>query len=400
MKKLVLSILKVMVASALVLGSHGCELDEESGGFSQIPAPMTCEVDGDCANDWHCDVDSEICVECYSDMHCPMGEQCTDHVCEPQQIVASCSATGKCPQGNYCHEGECYPIRCLPLHDFCVGHVIWTCNVDGSGGIPGTECDPGDACTYKGGCSLGHCVEPVKVDCDDGNPCTDDLCYPDSGCKYKFNSADCDDNDPCTVGDKCHAGQCVSGAVIPKCVCSKDADCTKFDSKSAKCTGKLECSTGGKCQLDLDSVVECPPLADSCYRNVCDWKDGKCYEETSPAGTECFDGDPCSEDDACLLGVCAGLKKTCDDGNECSDDWCAEDGTCEHETVMGMPCASKNACSVWSVCDETIDGLAFCRIMEWDPCNDGDPCTLDGQCKPASGCDYSLTDPTCSNPIL
>ena len=46
--------------------------------------------------------------------------------------------------------------------------------------------------------------------CDDGNPCTDDLC--DKGaCKASNNKAECDDGDACTGGDLCSAGACKPG---------------------------------------------------------------------------------------------------------------------------------------------------------------------------------------------
>lgn len=58
----------------------------------------------------------------------------------------------------------------------------------------------------------GDAPEPAcssAAQCDDGNPCTDDVCEP-LGCVHR-NAQDgqgCDDGSPCTSTDTCHAGQC------------------------------------------------------------------------------------------------------------------------------------------------------------------------------------------------
>jgi hypothetical protein len=53
--------------------------------------------------------------------------------------------------------------------------------------------------------------------CDDGNPCTDDLCDPVAGCLHSSNSAPCTDANACTSNDVCNSGQCVGGDVAPGC---------------------------------------------------------------------------------------------------------------------------------------------------------------------------------------
>ncbi len=49
---------------------------------------------------------------------------------------------------------------------------------------------------------------PAGVDCDDGDPCTDDACVPGVGCQSVWNESPCDDGDGCTWGDHCRAGIC------------------------------------------------------------------------------------------------------------------------------------------------------------------------------------------------
>jgi lysyl oxidase len=53
--------------------------------------------------------------------------------------------------------------------------------------------------------------------CDDGNPCTDDLCDPILGCRHFNNSAACSDGNACTANDVCSAGVCIGGNPASGC---------------------------------------------------------------------------------------------------------------------------------------------------------------------------------------
>src|SRR5262245_17317006 len=59
------------------------------------------------------------------------------------------------------------------------------------------------------------CVSPA--DCDDGNPCTDDLCDADFGCLYALVSNPCTDGNACSISDACNGGTCVGGPVASGC---------------------------------------------------------------------------------------------------------------------------------------------------------------------------------------
>ena len=54
----------------------------------------------------------------------------------------------------------------------------------------------------------GCCV--TDADCDDGNPCTDDVCEVGQ-CQYSDNQAPCEDGLFCTVDDVCAGGECTPG---------------------------------------------------------------------------------------------------------------------------------------------------------------------------------------------
>jgi hypothetical protein len=53
----------------------------------------------------------------------------------------------------------------------------------------------------------------LPEDCDDGNPCTDDLCVGNV-CTNENNTAPCDDGDACTLDDACSGGSCVAGGPL------------------------------------------------------------------------------------------------------------------------------------------------------------------------------------------
>ncbi|KQC03617.1 MAG: hypothetical protein APR53_04835, partial [Methanoculleus sp. SDB] len=76
----------------------------------------------------------------------------------------------------------------------------------GSGPADGTPCDDGNACTVEDVYDGGACRGGPFLNCDDGNPTTEDWCDPAVGCRHEDMSggapADrmpCDDGNACTV---------------------------------------------------------------------------------------------------------------------------------------------------------------------------------------------------------
>lgn len=72
--------------------------------------------------------------------------------------------------------------------------------------------------------ALGIATQPPHAaactsaaDCDDGNPCTDELCDDSLGCVYADVSRACDDGNACSSGDTCNAGTCVGGPIAAGC---------------------------------------------------------------------------------------------------------------------------------------------------------------------------------------
>jgi hypothetical protein len=109
-------------------------------------------------------------------------------------------------------------------------------------------------------------------------------------------------------------------------------------------------------------------------------------------GQRCDDGDPCTVDDRCVAGVCAGDRISCDDRDPCTDDGCAPDVGCFHEPGTGATCDDGNGCTredrcLDGVCTGAPDPL-LCRCARDADCarwEDGDRCNgalvcVDGAC--------------------
>ena len=61
-----------------------------------------------------------------------------------------------------------------------------------------------------------------QQDCDDGDPCTDDVCYRIVGCSHVPRAGSCDDGNPCTISDVCGTNGC-AGKANP---CADNDPCT------------------------------------------------------------------------------------------------------------------------------------------------------------------------------
>lgn len=136
------------------------------------------------------------------------------------------------------------------------------------------------------------------------------------------------------------------------------------------------------------SDKDCEHLAGPCVKGKCDVSLGVCFAVLAANGSECDDGDPCTEQDWCDAGVCAGTPKLCDDNNFCTSDFCNEEGTCE-AVATDASCDDGNPCTTN---DECSGGECFGVPLD---CNDNDECTADS-CDPHAGCVH-LPTPGCKS---
>ena len=266
--------------------------------------------------------------------------------------------------------------------------------------------------------SAGTLACTVAVDCDDGNPCTENICTADGSCKnIALTGQPCDDGNQCTSGDSCDTSATCAGASIV--LCNDGNSCTvDFCSPASGCShvtsnDGLTCEDGNLCTVD-DTCLggECEPgiasecqdtLVTDCLRPTCNPLTGQCDQiEVQPAGHPCFDGNACTEDDSCdTAGSCQpGTPKTCTSQHPCKKAWCnvqAQEGgnPCVAEWKKeGVGCDDGDICSTSDVCTLAEDGNGLKCVGDPVPCNDGNPCSADS-CLKEIGCAFqSLPDGT------
>ena len=155
---------------------------------------------------------------------------------------------------------------------------------------------------------------------------------------------------------------------------------------------------------------ECETDADCEDGNVCavaTCVGGSCQYSNATNGTPCDDGDDCTINDACMEGACvAGSLLNCDDDNVCTQDICV-DGMCQFINNSN-PCDDGDACTIEDVCasgmcvgglpldcddgnmcttdscDSFLGCINVCKIGQ--PCDDGDPMTINECTQNLSGC--------------
>ena len=383
-------------------------------------------------------------------VNCDDGNPCTDDVCDaktgcgPTPLTgAPCSDDNPCTLGDLCKGGSCEkgkPKSC----DSPDGCISAKCNLadgackfaDVDDGLP---CTDGNACTAADTCKIGTCKGKV-IDCDDKNPCTDDACDAQTGCKsisntapctdgnacteldkcvqakctgqpknlavecgdgnpcttdgcdakngciYTANQASCDDGNGCTEGDQCTAKACESGTNT--CGCQKDGDCAQQEDGNS-CNGKLICDKAKVpflCKVNPKTIVNCDTSADStCLVTNCQPKTGQCAAVAEPDGKTCdADGSVCTQSDACKLGTCTkGSAAQCNDQNPCTTDACDTKSGCTH-LANDAPCdADANACTIADMCQNSL-----CVAGPKKSCSDGEFCTSDGCNSKSGACAY------------
>jgi hypothetical protein len=376
-----------------VTGVWVVRLEVSDGRLKSQPDVVQVRVTGGppCITDQQCD-DGE---------YCNGAESCVDGYCEP-------GTPPDCSDGDVCTRDECNEDL-----DRCENPAVTE--------PPGTEGPVGDA----------TCTDGADNDCDgmtDGE---------DTGCIVCSSDADCDDHNECT-DDSCQGQACVHDPVAEGTVCDDGLWCTDDGSGggdvcvAGRCVGQVErdCSAAGD---------------DQCNGFACDEQADACVAVPVDDGTECDDGQWCTEDDECTGGVCAGAQRDCSaESRECVEGVCNEDlDRCEGRPMADdEPCDDGEYCTVGETClsgdcqgggprdctevadqcndeacndqvdacqpipktDGTECGTRSCNGLDWMRqtcesgsctgsdlvlgCDDGRDCT-DDACDPAAGCSHT-----------
>ena len=285
-------------------------------------------------------------------------------------------------------------------------------------------------------CTIDSCDEdndkpehtPDNSACDDSNPCTDDLCAPDSDDKDEetgcVNTAvadgpcpDCDDGNTCTLNHRCEGGLPLSDAFD----CSDGNDCTAdscndvdgaatCDNSNADdntlCSDGIDCTTADHCESGVCIATPDNSLCvaeNACSAGTCDLEQGCLYE-----GIVCDDLIPCTNDSCDDELGCQYVadNANCDDLIDCTLNQCLPES--EAKDADGCVFEPDNA-----LCDDTFDcteniceagvGCVFNPVHE--TCADVFACTTEDLCNPeadnkdAQGCAYTIDNIACNDTI-
>ena len=203
----------------------------------------TCDDGNDCTDD-EC-VPGKGCAylananTCDDADPCTVADGCVAGTCVGSQSVCECVADSDCPQPANACDGK---IRCVANECALDPNTKVLCNSVGLGPClsascnpetgqcnvalkaDGVSCDDQDECTAIESCLGGNCVPLAETQCDDANPCTDDLCTPDQGCTHANNQSSCNDGNPCTADEACAGGTCQGGYSVCVEVCAGGVD--------------------------------------------------------------------------------------------------------------------------------------------------------------------------------
>ena len=270
-----------------------------------------------------------------------------------------CVFSSDCPVGFYCLASRCVPWECVPQKKWCEEGNVVQCSLTGDSYEVVEVCDDGDPCTVGDRCENGRCVPGEAVDCDDSNPCTSDYCFLGT-CEHSPVQGSCDDKNPCTTNDTCVDGYCLGEPRL--------------------------CDDHNPCTDDFcDPLVGCKFL---------------------PNLALCDDMNPCTIGDMCSEGLCTGIDTfSCDDGDECTRDYCnRETGACEHHGIC-PPCSAHQDCDDYDMCTVDVCEKGYCRAYpsRLPPC-----CVEDADCLITYECStvkcinhrchlFSLDEASCCN---
>jgi len=425
-----------------------------------------CDDSDQCTQDV-CDAETGECVyspvtagsTCDDGLFCTQSETCSDGVCgggvardcpggaggcilgvcneetrecetQPAQAGAACDDGDPCNVGETCDGEACIgggPMVCVDPDDPC---LTAKCDPETSecASVPladSAQCEDGDPCTVEDQCTGGVCGG-VPRDCsgqDEG--CTVGVCDPLTGSCVEQpaeQGASCDDLTACTVDDVCDGNVC---AGIPTDCGDLDGPCTEgvCNDQTGECVTKnlddIPCEDGSLCTGPDACVVgvcvpgastECPDGDDVCQVGLCDPETGVCGEGPGNEGGTCEDEDPCTTEDVCVAGTCAGTAKDCSDVADlcqkgvclkesgvcvaqpdplqdlqaCDDgQFCTVDKQCVEGVCLGDPrdCSALDEECVQGTCDDFLDACVPIAIADDDPCSDGQVCTLGDTCK-------------------
>jgi hypothetical protein len=216
---------------------------------------------------------------------------------------------------------------------------------------------PEEDATVRVDAAAPECVGDAE--CNDGNPCTDDVCaLPAGTCDNAPNAASCDDGSACTLGDFCALGVCTANEYLAclddgnpctvercdavlGCVTENVPDATSCDTDTNACTSAA--CYGGGC---VHGMVLCPIVdVNPCAASACNPVTGVCDTVNLPLGTPCPLPLSTAEGTCDAAGVCSTARICAPGSVDCDGDRICEctvsgaGGGC-----LGPRCITASAC--------------------------------------------------------
>lgn len=327
-----------------------------STGPLECPVPVSPCLEAVCESGYGCATRPLVGHVCDDGNACTIGDACdATGRCSPGAIALNCDDGDKCTDDLCLADGGCTHIpvdnchQCAYSEDCSQQLCQYALCIEGTceyfAHQTGTSCLDGDACNGREVCAgNGVCVSQGPLDCDDGNPCTDDSCDGFGGCVHVVNTSNsCDDGDLCTVLDSCAPDGTCAGQAYP-------------------CPSSTAC-LGQQCRV-FGGVPTCVSVPQN-------------------AGVWCDAGDSCTHSAVCTPhGVCEGRPVECPAPTECVDEYVCNGGTCDPVfSSIGTPCRRNNKCT-----EHLCDGAGQC--VEMAPlvnCSIANPCLVQGVCIPQTG---------------
>lgn len=253
-------------------------------------------------------------------------------------------------------------------------------------------------------------VEPADCyaneHCDDGNPCTVDVCQnPSTGGTCTHTLVTCE---PST--DSCLANQCNPAKGLCEPV---------MQPNGTACEDGLYCTEDDYCQAGVcvgGTPRSCTALDTDCVVGSCNEDLRQCIPVAAEEGTPCDDGQMCTGGDQCVAGIChpgdimlctcpSGLGSECEsaeDGNKCNgSEWiCNAQKKCE--LIDGpVVCGPASGECLANVCDPADGICKEQQALNYTPCEDGLYCTisdfcLSGVCQGGEARSCAASDSACA----
>jgi len=343
----------------------GADAAADSGPDTATEDDATVQQDSAAGQDTSADEDTAVEQDTAVEEDAGQAVECVLNAdCASKEDGDLCNGTLVCTNGQ-CVIDTTTIVYCPNDSDSC---VMNSCNSDTGQcesiiKLDGTACEDGDACTNGDSCEAGACVGQA-LSCDDGNPCTADVCDPLSGCIYaNLDGSTCDDGNSCTTSDTCSGGTCAGIAE--------------------------GCDDGNACTTD-----SCDPVSGECVHTA----------------ISCDDGNACTTD-SCdpATGACTNTTLSCDDGVSCTEDTCDTATGCVNTPQAtacddGVSCTTDSCDPAAGGCINTVDpangAVEVCDGLDND-CNGDVDDGLDGVCMVVTsnegGSDVDLADGWCGD---